>query len=88
MITFIIVAVIVLIISLIVAIPLAGVIVFTQAQAKKQAKKMLASGEVTNWKKFDRICSMLATTSDDLEATDLWHKLQDLKEKLSKKVEG
>lgn len=82
MITFIVVAIIGTIIALMVALPLAGVIVFTQAQAKKQARKILDSGEIKDWKKFDQICKMISTGTDDIEAAELYRRLQDLRERI------
>ncbi|MFC1944994.1 hypothetical protein ACFLX5_05935 [Chloroflexota bacterium] len=67
-------------IGLFLAIPVAGLVVFSQSQAKKEAKKILASGKIDNPKKYKRTMSILAKTDKDLEAADLWHKLQQLQE--------
>ena len=82
MITLVVVAIIIGIVSLFIALSLAGVIVFTQAQAKKQARKILDSGEIKDWKKFDQICKMISTGGNDIEAADLYRRLQDLREKI------
>ena len=81
MITIIIIIIVLAIVGFIIAIPLAGLVVFSQAQAKKEAKKILTSGRIDNPKKLDRIFGILAKTPNDLEAADLWKKLQDLKNK-------
>jgi len=62
------------------ALPIAGLAVLGQRWAKKQARHMLDTGEV-EWKNFDRVSKILATTRDDLEAADLWHRLQELRDK-------
>lgn len=62
------------------AIPLAGLVVFSEAQAKKEAKKILAAGEIGDPPKFKRTMDVLAHTTNDLEAADLWKKLQTLSE--------
>lgn len=60
------------------AILLAGGIVWSQSSAKKEAKKILALGKIENHKKFEQISKTLATTQNDLEAADLWKRLQEL----------
>jgi len=62
------------------AIPLAGLVVFSQAQAKKEAKKILAAGTINNPRKFKQTMNVLSHTTNDLEAADLWKKLQTLSE--------
>ncbi len=63
------------------AIPLAVLIVSSQDKAKKEAKKILETGRIDDSKKFEQVSKTLATTQNDLEAADLWKKLQDLKDK-------
>ncbi len=61
------------------AVPIAIMIVGQQSGAKKEARKMLAVGKVTSDREFRRISRILSTTQNDLEAADLWKKLQELK---------
>ncbi len=77
----IILVIILVLIGIALAVPLAGLIVFSQAKAKKEAQKMLEAGRIDDPKKFAQISKVLATTQNDLEAADLWKKLQDLKDK-------
>lgn len=62
------------------AILLAGGIVWSQSSAKKEAKKILTLGKIENHKKFEQISKTLATTQNDLEAADLWKRLQELQQ--------
>ena len=67
-------------------IPVAGLIIYGQSWAKKEAKKMLAANQIYDYHKFDRVCTILARTENDLEAADLWRKLQELKESRHKQL--
>ncbi|MFB0557390.1 MAG: hypothetical protein ACETVW_06025 [Dehalococcoidia bacterium] len=49
--------------------------------AKKEAKKMIDSGRVTDERKFNNVSRILATTKNDLEAAALWKLLQGIKER-------
>lgn len=59
---------------------LTGLIVWGQSSAKKEAKKILALGKIEDHKKFERISRTLSTTTNDLEAADLWKRLQELQQ--------
>lgn len=76
--------IILLIIGIVLAIPLGilllGAATLGKSQAKKEAKKILAMGKIENPRKFKRTMGVLAKTSNDLEASDLWKKLQSLSE--------
>ena len=71
----IILVIVLVLIGIALAVPLAGLIVYSQDKAKKEAQKMLEVGRIDDPKKFKRISSTLATTQNDLEAADLWKKL-------------
>jgi len=71
------------IIGIALAIPLAGLVVFSQSQAKKEAKKMLDAGQIMNERKYKQTSNILSKTTNDLEAADLWKRLQELKAKTS-----
>jgi preprotein translocase subunit SecY len=58
---------------------LAIVYVRAQGKAKKIAKKIISEGKITNEKVYNNTLKLLATTKDDLEAADLYHKLSSLK---------
>ena len=77
----IILVIVLVLIGIALAFPLAGLIVFSQAKAKKEAQKILEVGRIDDPKKFKQISKTLATTQNDLEAADLWKKLQDLKDR-------
>ena len=51
-----------------------------QGYSKAKAKKILKSGRIENIREFNVICETLSTMASDLEASDLWRKLQALKE--------
>ncbi len=61
------------------AVPIAIIIITQQSGAKKEAKKMLAQGKIVNQREFKRVSRILSTIQNDLEAADLWKKLQELK---------
>ena len=65
------------VVAFLVGVPIAGLAVYSQRWAKKQAHHMINTGKI-DWKNFDRVSKILATTKDDLEAADLWHRLQEL----------
>ncbi len=75
--------VILLLSGLFLGIPIAIMILSQRSGAKKEAQKMLAKGKVTNEREFRRISRILSTTTGDLEAADLWKRLQELKKELS-----
>jgi len=77
----IIIVIILVLIGITLAFPPAGLIAFRQEKVKKEAKKILEDGRIYDYKKFEQISKTLATTQNDLEAADLWKKLQDLKDK-------
>jgi len=60
------------------AIGLAIILVSVRKKAKKQAIAILARGSVDNPKEFKRVCGVLSSMTSDLEAIDLWKKLQNL----------
>ena len=49
-----------------------------QTRAKKRAKEILAAGRVEDPRKFETVLDVLAKTPNDLEAADLWKRLQAL----------
>jgi len=53
--------------------------VWVNSQAKVRAKRMLEDGDVTDVAEFNRISGILSTKKNDLEAADLWKKLQGIK---------
>lgn len=53
--------------------------VWVNSQAKVRAKRMLEDGDVTDIAEFNRISGILSTKKNDLEAADLWKRLQKLK---------
>jgi uncharacterized paraquat-inducible protein A len=62
----------------ILALLLAGGVVLSQSGAKKQAKQMLEAG--VPGKDVDRVLNILSHVENDLEASDLWKRLKNLKE--------
>lgn len=54
-----------------------------RAHAKTLAKKMIAARRIDNMHEFNIASDTLAKMTDDLEAADLWKKLQALKESSS-----
>lgn len=65
----------------IIAIPIAILIYWSRSNAKKEAKIILTLNELGDPRKLERTMNILAHISGDLEAADLWHKLQALKDK-------
>ena len=63
----------------VVVIALALSIMSVQSRAKVKAKKILAEGKVNDIGEFKRISDVLAHMPNDLEATDLWKRLQEIK---------
>ena len=59
----------------------AFVVMGSQSGAKKDAKQMIAAGEITDWKKYKRTVNVLALMTDDLEAIELYRKLRKLAER-------
>jgi len=51
-----------------------------RVHAKTLAKKMIAAGRIENVQDFKIASDTLAKMPEDLEAADLWRKLQSLKE--------
>jgi hypothetical protein len=66
-------------IGFVLAVPLAFIAVNSVNQAKDEAKRILESGQITDPKEFTRVSEILAISTNDLEAADLWKKLQELK---------
>jgi len=60
------------------AFPLAGLVLYGRSKAKREAKQMLASGEISDTRKAKRVMDILAKTPNDLEAADLWRELKKL----------
>ena len=58
------------------AVILAAVIVSNRGKAKKEAREILKGKTVSQDKKAS-VCKVLATIPNDLEAADLWSKLQE-----------
>jgi len=54
-----------------------------RARAKTLAKKMITARRIDNIKDFNLASNTLAKMPDDLEAADLWKKLQALKDSSS-----
>lgn len=48
--------------------------------AISKARKMVADRDVSNKWRFRNVYRMLATARNDLEATDLWYKLKEIRE--------
>ncbi len=48
--------------------------------AVRQARKIAASGKISNNWQFENVFRILATARNDLEAAYLWQKLQELKD--------
>ncbi len=63
----------------VVVIALALSIMSVQSRAKVKAKKILAEGKVNDIGEFKRISDVLARMPNDLEAADLWKRLQEIK---------
>ena len=59
-----------------------------QGWAKREAKKILSVGLILNLRKFNEACDTLAKMTNDLEAIDLWKKLQTLKDELFEKAKS
>ena len=49
--------------------------------AVKKGRKIAASGKISSRWQFENVFRMLATASHDLEAADLWQRLQEIKDK-------
>jgi len=60
--------------------PLVLFIVKSQGDAKKSAKQIIESRQITDWKNFERICKVLSTITNDKEADYLYMKLMEIKE--------
>jgi len=67
------------IIGIVLVLIFAVLIAGNQGYSKAKAKKILKSGKIENIKEFNVICETLSTMASDLEASDLWRKLQALK---------
>ena len=68
-------------VGIIVAVPFIARSAIRRSQAKGKAKQILELGHIDKPKEFAWISDALAKTPNDLEATDLWKRLQELKEK-------
>jgi len=73
--------IIMVVIGMALAFPIAFLIVAKRGKAKKSANKILESSKLPELKELDRIMKILSTTPNDLEAADLWNRLQQLKTK-------
>lgn len=64
-----------------------GVIIIqrNQSTAKKKAKLILKAGKIENLKEFEQVSKYLAIMRNDLEAEDLWKRLQELHQKTIEK---
>ena len=49
--------------------------------AVKKGRKIATSGKISSRWQFENVFRVLATSSHDLEAAYLWHKLRDIKDK-------
>ncbi len=54
---------------------LAVAIVIKQKRAKKEARIMVDSGQVVDMQKAKKVLKTLSTVRNDMEATDLWQRL-------------
>lgn len=72
--------IVLLVLGVLIAIPagfiLVGLAAAGRSKAKKEATKMLTYGHIDNERQFKRVSKILAASPNDLEATDLWQKLQ------------
>jgi hypothetical protein len=62
-----------------IAIPLALLVTSGQANAKRDARVMLEDRKVEDWERFQKVSTILANMPNDLEAKDLWKKLEKLR---------
>ncbi len=58
-------------------------VIWSRREAKKEAKKILQIGRIEDYASFKRTMAILGHARNDLEATDLWEKLQALSEQQS-----
>ena len=65
---------------------IAAVIVGSRGKAKTEAKEILYGGKAASPERIAWLSSTLSTIPNDLEAADLWRKLQELKEAPLRKV--
>ena len=80
MLTFLIVCLVIgILLAIFLAIVFLPPLLWSQHWAKNEAKKIVLRGEVTDSKKFDQVSSTLATMTHDLEAVDLFSRLQQIK---------
>ena len=63
-----------------VGIILACIVLSSRNIAKREARIILDKGKIDDMKRFEQISSVLAKSPGDLESSDLWHKLQELKD--------
>ncbi len=66
-------------ILILIAILVAIGVIKTRNKAKSQAKRMIESGKIAKIEDFNRVSTILATMTNDLEAIALWQKLQEMK---------
>lgn len=61
---------------------IAGVVVMYshQASARKKARLMIESGQITDMREFERVSKALSTTRNNHEAAYLYQKLQELRQ--------
>jgi len=72
---------IVCLVGIIIAVPFITRSALRHSQAKGKAKQILELGRIDKSKEFEWVSETLAKMSKDLEAADLWKRLQELKEK-------
>ena len=68
-------------IGIAVAVPFIARSAIRRSQAKAKARQILDVGHIDKPKEFEWISETLAKTSDDLEAADLWKRLNELNQK-------
>jgi hypothetical protein len=65
----------------VIAVPLAGLIFLNIQTAKHEARKILSQGHIGEINRANRIMQILSANPSDVEAVDLWKKLQTMKDK-------
>jgi hypothetical protein len=74
-------AIIAIFIGIGMAVVLSPFIFMSLSRAKKEARNIIAVGMITDIQKTNKIMKILAGMITDIEAKDLWQKLQALKDK-------
>jgi len=70
-----------LMLGFLLAIFLGIMVVVSRSQAKNKAKRMLERGQITTRTEYRQVLKILSAIPNDLEAADLWKKLQEMKVK-------